>query len=104
MSCKYVENIMVYADPYHSNCVALVVPRNSELEKWAQESGIQYKSFPELCDKAEAMKEVQASLSKVSYLLKGLLLFGCIRFASKHGASHAGSCTIRDIGDCMCGT
>ncbi|KAL2924300.1 Long chain acyl-CoA synthetase 8 [Bienertia sinuspersici] len=65
MSCKYVGNIMVYADPYHNNCVALVVPSHSELEKWAQESGIQYRSFSELCEKAEAIKEVQASLSKV---------------------------------------
>ena len=35
------------------------------MEKWAEESGIQYKSLSELCDKAEAIKEVQASLSKV---------------------------------------
>ena len=66
MSCNYVDNIMVYADPYHNNCVALVVPSQSELEKWAQESGIQYKTFSELCEKAEAIKEVHASLSKVS--------------------------------------
>ncbi|XP_021724438.1 long chain acyl-CoA synthetase 8-like [Chenopodium quinoa] len=65
MSSNYVENIMVHADPFHNHCVALVVPSHSELEKWAQESGIQYKSISELCDHPEAIKEVQASLSKV---------------------------------------
>lgn len=65
MSSNYVGNIMVHADPFHSYCVALVVPSHTELEKWAEESGIQYKSLSELCDKAEAIKEVQASLSKV---------------------------------------
>ncbi|CAO2812902.1 unnamed protein product [Amaranthus hypochondriacus] len=65
MSSNYVDNIMLYADPFHSYCVALVVPSHSELQKWAQESGIQYTSFSELCDKPEAIKEVQASLSKV---------------------------------------
>lgn len=64
MSCNYVDNIMVYADPFHNFCVALVVPSHSALEKWAQDSGIEYKSFSELCDKAEAIKEVQSSLSK----------------------------------------
>jgi len=66
ISSHYVDNIMVYADPLHNYCVALVVPSHSALEKWAQESGIEYKSFSELCEKAEAIKEVQASLSKVS--------------------------------------
>ncbi|XP_021766364.1 long chain acyl-CoA synthetase 8-like isoform X2 [Chenopodium quinoa] len=65
MSSNYVENIMVHADPYHNHCVALVVPSHSELEKWAQDYGIQYKSISELCDHPEAIKEVQASLSKV---------------------------------------
>lgn len=66
MLSHYVDNIMVYADPFHNYCVALVVPSHSALEKWAQESGIEYKSFSELCEKAEAIKEVQASLSKAA--------------------------------------
>lgn len=65
-SSHYVDNIMVYADPYHNYCVALVVPSHSNLEKWAGESGIEYKSFSELCDKAEAVKEVQGSLTKAA--------------------------------------
>ncbi|XP_057526905.1 long chain acyl-CoA synthetase 8 [Amaranthus tricolor] len=70
MSSNYVDNIMLYADPFHSYCVALVVPSHSELQKWAQESGIQYTSLTELCDKPEVIKEVQASLSKIGKVAK----------------------------------
>lgn len=75
MSSNYVDNIMLYADPLHSYCVALVVPSHKDLEKWAQEAGIKYQNISELCDKAETIKEVQQSLSKVWFLypLKGLL-------------------------------
>ncbi|KAK4429221.1 Long chain acyl-CoA synthetase 8 [Sesamum alatum] len=64
VSSKYVDNIMVYADPYHNFCVALVVPARQTLEGWANESGIKYNDFPELCEKAEAKNEVQQSLVK----------------------------------------
>lgn len=66
MSSNYVESIMVHADPYHNYCVALVVPSHKALEKWAEEAGINYQNLSELCDKAEAVKEVQQSLTKVS--------------------------------------
>lgn len=56
---------MVYADPFHNYCVALIVPSQQTLEKWAQQAGIAYKDFPELCDKPETVTEVQQSLSKV---------------------------------------
>jgi long-chain acyl-CoA synthetase len=62
---NYVDNIMVYADPFHNYCVALVVPVHQALEKWAQNSGINYKDFEELCQNDQAIKEVQQSLSKV---------------------------------------
>lgn len=65
-SCDYVDSIMVHADPFHSYCVALVVPPQKLLEKWAQQAGIEYKDFPELCNKPEAVKEVLQSISKVS--------------------------------------
>lgn len=65
MSSSYVDNIMLYADPFHSYCVALVVPSHQVLETWAQQAGINYKDFAELCDKAETVSEVQQSLSKV---------------------------------------
>lgn len=63
---SYVENIMVYADPFHNYCVALIVPAHQALEKWAQNSGINYKDFEELCQNDQAVKEVQQSLSKAA--------------------------------------
>ncbi|XVE72579.1 hypothetical protein DITRI_Ditri11bG0049600 [Diplodiscus trichospermus] len=65
MSSNFVDNLMVYADPLHNYCVALVVPSHQVLEKWAQEAGIKYKDFAELCGKPETVSEVQKSLSKV---------------------------------------
>jgi long-chain acyl-CoA synthetase len=64
---NYVDSIMVYADPFHNYCVALVVPAHQALEKWAQDSGINYKDFEELCQNDQAIKEVQQSLSKVRH-------------------------------------
>nr|DAD23866.1 TPA_asm: hypothetical protein HUJ06_025329 [Nelumbo nucifera] len=66
ISSNYVENIMVHADPFHSYCVALVVPPQKVIENWAQSAGIEYKDFPDLCLKEETVREVQQSLSKVS--------------------------------------
>jgi len=63
---NYVDSIMVYADPFHNYCVALVVPAHQALEKWAQDSGISYKDFEELCQNDQAIKEVQQSLSKAA--------------------------------------
>ena len=57
---------MAYADPSHNYCVALIVPARQALEKWAQEAGVQYNDFPELCENAETVNEVQQSLFKVS--------------------------------------
>ncbi|KAF9669652.1 hypothetical protein SADUNF_Sadunf14G0129500 [Salix dunnii] len=65
-SSDYVDNIMVHADPFHNYCVALIVPSRHMLEKWAQEAGIQHQNFSELCNKADAVSEVQQSLSKVA--------------------------------------
>ncbi|XP_051114945.1 long chain acyl-CoA synthetase 8 [Andrographis paniculata] len=66
VSSSYVDNIMVYADPYHSFCVALVVPARQALEGWAKESGLNYQDFSELCENADAKKEVQQSLAKAA--------------------------------------
>lgn len=65
-SSKYVENVMLHADPFHSYCVALVVPAPQVLEQWAKSSGVSYNDYAELCAKKEAVSEVQQSLSKVS--------------------------------------
>nr|XP_023918057.1 long chain acyl-CoA synthetase 8-like [Quercus suber] len=51
-------------------CVALVVPSHQVLEKWAQQAGINYRDFSELCDKAETVSEVQQSLSKAAKTAK----------------------------------
>jgi len=61
----YVDNIMMHADPFHSYCVALVVPAQQALENWASTQGITYNDFSDLCQKQEAVKEVQGSLVKV---------------------------------------
>ena len=72
-SSNFVENIMVYADPFHNFCVALVIPARHVLEGWADKSGFKYSDFAELCEMPEAMKEVQQSLAKVC-------LFPCTHF------------------------
>ncbi|KAF5202521.1 Long-chain-fatty-acid--coa ligase, partial [Thalictrum thalictroides] len=65
-SCNYVESVMVHADPFHSNCVALIVPSRQALENWAQGAGIEYSDFPDLCQKKETVTEAQQSLSKTA--------------------------------------
>ncbi|KAI9106638.1 hypothetical protein K1719_022166 [Acacia pycnantha] len=60
----YVDNIMLYADPFHSYCVALVVASQSAVEEWASRQGIAYSDFSELCGKEETVQEVKASLVK----------------------------------------
>ncbi|PNX92297.1 long chain acyl-CoA synthetase 8-like protein, partial [Trifolium pratense] len=69
-SCDYVDSIMVHADPFHSYCVALVVASRQPLEKWAQETGIEYKDFSDLCNKPEAVTEVLQSISKAAKAAK----------------------------------
>ncbi|KAF8007411.1 hypothetical protein BT93_K1425 [Corymbia citriodora subsp. variegata] len=66
ISSNYVDNIMVYADPFHNYCVALVVPVRQALEKWANEAGVNYSDYVELCDKNEAVTEIKRSLSEVA--------------------------------------
>lgn len=61
----YVENIMLHADPFHSYCVAIVVPAQAALEEWAKGANILYSTFPDLCSNKEAVKEVLSSISKV---------------------------------------
>ncbi|PON87982.1 Propionate-CoA ligase [Trema orientale] len=70
VSSNYVDSIMLHADPFHNYCVALVVPVRQVLEQWAQKVGIKYGDFSELCGKAEAINEVQQSLSKVAKAAK----------------------------------
>lgn len=69
-SNNYIDNIMVYADPFHNFCVALVVPSHQVLEGWAREAGIKFEDLSELCEKPEATNEVQQSLSKTAKTAK----------------------------------
>ncbi|CAH9130507.1 unnamed protein product [Cuscuta epithymum] len=62
---KYVDSIMVYADPFHNYCVALVVPSREVLLDWADDYDIRCRSFSSLCDNIEAVKEVLQSLYEV---------------------------------------
>ncbi|XP_077248832.1 long chain acyl-CoA synthetase 9 isoform X2 [Tasmannia lanceolata] len=62
----YVDSIMLHADPFHSYCVALVVPSQHALEDWALKHGIGFSDFSDLCQKEETMKEVHGSLVKAS--------------------------------------
>ncbi|KAG8364503.1 hypothetical protein BUALT_Bualt18G0004000 [Buddleja alternifolia] len=70
ISSSLVDSIMVYADPFNNFCVALVVPSRQVLERWAHESGIKYEEFSDLCEKAEAINEVQQSLIKAGKAAK----------------------------------
>ncbi|ESQ37016.1 hypothetical protein EUTSA_v10002409mg [Eutrema salsugineum] len=69
-SSNYIDNIMVHADPMNSYCVALVVPSQGALQKWAEEAGVKHSDISELCENGEAVKEVQQSLIKLRNLLK----------------------------------
>lgn len=66
LSSKYVDNVMVHADPFHNYCVAVVVPLRPALEQWAKEAGINFGDFSQLCENRETISEVQGSLSKVA--------------------------------------
>ncbi|KAK7316534.1 hypothetical protein RJT34_00075 [Clitoria ternatea] len=69
-SCDYVDNIMVHADPFHNYSVALVVASHQPLKKWAEQAGISYNDFPDLCNKPETVTEVMQSISKVAKAAK----------------------------------
>ncbi|CAN6439265.1 unnamed protein product [Victoria cruziana] len=66
IASPYVDNIMLHADPFHSYCVALVVPMAQSLEDWAEKLGISYTDLADLCQKEECVKEVHASLVKAA--------------------------------------
>ncbi|XP_020231106.1 long chain acyl-CoA synthetase 8 [Cajanus cajan] len=69
-TCDYVDNIMVYVDPFNHYCVALVVASYYPLVKWAQQVGIKHKDFTDLCNKPETINEVLQSISKVAKAMK----------------------------------
>lgn len=62
----YVDNIMLYANSFHSYCVALVVASQSAVESWAVQKGVEFNDFASLCEKEETVKEVYGSLVKAA--------------------------------------
>lgn len=62
----YVDNIMVYANSFHSYCVALVVASQPAIESRALQKGIKFDDFASLCETEETVKEVYGSLLKVT--------------------------------------
>ena len=58
-----VENICVYADPYKSSCVALVVPSRPHLEEFASKLGNTQSSYDQLCSNPEVINEVVDQLT-----------------------------------------
>ncbi|XP_076886264.1 long chain acyl-CoA synthetase 9, chloroplastic-like [Bidens hawaiensis] len=62
----YVDNIMVYANSFHSYCVALVVASQAAVESWALQKGIKFDDFTSLCEMEETVKEVYGSLLKAA--------------------------------------
>lgn len=69
----YVDNLMIHADPFHSNCVALVVASQPAVEEWASKKGVSFTDFAELCEREETIKEVHSSLVKVCSFLRRIL-------------------------------
>lgn len=63
---RYVDSIMLYADPFHSHCIAIVVAVQAALEEWANDTGVQYSNFSDLCSNPATIKEVLSSISKVA--------------------------------------
>ncbi|KAG1369848.1 long chain acyl-CoA synthetase 9, chloroplastic [Cocos nucifera] len=62
ITSPYVDNIMLHCDPFHSYCVALVVPAQQAVQNWAMKQGIACSDFADLCQKEETVKEVHRSL------------------------------------------
>ncbi|KAK4846809.1 hypothetical protein QYF36_022173 [Acer negundo] len=58
---------MVHADPFHNYCVALVVPSYKVLENWAQEAGIKYQNFSELCERMKLSVRFNSLFSSETY-------------------------------------
>ena len=60
-----VDNVMLHADPLQSHAVAVVVPNEPNLVAWAQEKGVAFKSFADLCNDEAAVAEVLKAVTKV---------------------------------------
>ncbi|CAO3618765.1 unnamed protein product [Cunninghamella blakesleeana] len=63
-SCLFVQNICVYADPLLPKAIALVVPLEAPIRKWASENDVAEKDYERLCAEPKVKKAVLASLTK----------------------------------------
>eukprot|EP00475_Leptophrys_vorax_P021252 TRINITY_DN28970_c0_g1_i2.p1 TRINITY_DN28970_c0_g1~~TRINITY_DN28970_c0_g1_i2.p1 ORF type:complete len:632 (-),score=32.28 TRINITY_DN28970_c0_g1_i2:150-1868(-) len=62
----YVENVMMYADPYKSYAIALVVPSRPHITAWASSNGIDTSEYNSICAHPDVVSEVLKSLVQVS--------------------------------------
>ena len=58
----YIAQIFCYGDSLQANLVAIVVPDQPMLEKWAKEQNITFSSYEELCQNAKVKEFLQAEI------------------------------------------
>ncbi|KAI8064419.1 hypothetical protein BC940DRAFT_306204 [Gongronella butleri] len=63
-SCLFVGNICVYADSLVGKPVALAVPLEPAVRKWADENGVEEKDWERLCQTPKVRKAVLAALTE----------------------------------------
>lgn len=61
---KYIGQIFVTGDSYHSFLVAVIVPRHDTMKKWAEEKGIPV-NHEELCKNEEFKLEILRDLCDI---------------------------------------
>ncbi|CAI7881044.1 unnamed protein product [Closterium sp. NIES-53] len=68
---SFVENVMLYADPFKTFTIALVVPSKPALAAWAKAQGVDSSDYAALCANPEAVSQVLKSLAEVIWLAEG---------------------------------
>ncbi|CAI5516925.1 unnamed protein product [Closterium sp. Naga37s-1] len=68
---SFVENVMLYADPFKTFTIALVVPSKPALAAWAKAQGVDSSDYAALCANPEAVSQVLKSLAVVRWLAEG---------------------------------
>jgi long-chain acyl-CoA synthetase len=61
-SCLFVNNLCVYADSLLAKPVALVVPVEASVRKWASENNVDEKDWEKLCEEPAVKKAVLGAL------------------------------------------
>eukprot|EP00121_Abeoforma_whisleri_P008437 Awhi_evm2s7745 len=60
-AANYIDNMMIYADPLHSYCVALVTV-NKSIEAWATKNGIEVTEWKEFVHNPSVVAEVLSAI------------------------------------------